>query len=69
MRRENGLHTFTHAGTIRPDPDATDRKDEAVRLTKEAMSLIDAEIKKTPEQWFWFNKRWILQPVRRRKSS
>lgn len=63
MRRENGLHTFTHAGTIRPDPDATDRKAEAVRLTKEAMSLIDAEIKKTPEQWFWFNKRWILEPV------
>ena len=64
MRRENGVHTFTHAGTIRPNPDAPDKKAEAVRLTKEVMAKLDDEIKKTPEQWFWFNKRWILEPVR-----
>jgi KDO2-lipid IV(A) lauroyltransferase len=64
MRRENGVHTFTHAGTIRPNPDAPDKKAEAIRLTKEVMAKLDDEIKKTPEQWFWFNKRWILEPVR-----
>ena len=62
MRRENGLHVFDHLATLRPDP-AKSRKDEAVRLTREAMALLDAAIKKTPEHWFWYNKRWILQPV------
>ncbi|MBR4651922.1 MAG: lysophospholipid acyltransferase family protein [Kiritimatiellae bacterium] len=63
MRRINGRHVFDHLGTLRPDPNAADRRAEACRLTSEAMKLIDAAVKKTPEQWFWFNKRWILEPV------
>ena len=63
MRRENGFHTFDHLATLRPDPDAKDRKAEACRLTCKAMKLLDAGIRRTPEQWFWYNKRWILQPV------
>ena len=62
MRREGGLHTFDHLGTLRPDPSA-DRKREAKRLTREAMALIDEAVRKKPEFWFWYNKRWILQPV------
>ena len=62
MRRENGLHVFDHLATLRPDP-AKSRKDEAVRLTREAMALLDSAIRKAPEHWFWYNKRWILQPV------
>ena len=64
MRRENGLHTFDHLATLRPDPQATDRKEEARRLTREALRLLDKAIQKTPEHWFWYNKRWILQPVK-----
>ncbi|MBR1587344.1 MAG: lysophospholipid acyltransferase family protein [Kiritimatiellae bacterium] len=63
MRRENGLHTFDHLATLRPDPDAPDKKEEACRLTRDVMSILDAAIQKTPEQWFWYNKRWLLQPV------
>ncbi len=63
LRRENGIHTFDHLATLRPNSDAKDRKAEARRLITEAMRLIDIEIKKTPEQWFWYNKRWILEPV------
>ena len=65
MRRENGLHTFDHLATLRPNPDAPDKKEEACRLTREVMALLDAAIQKTPEQWFWYNKRWLLQPVQR----
>lgn len=68
MRRENGLHTFDHLATLRPNPDAPDKKEEACRLTREVMALLDAAIQKTPEQWFWYNKRWLLQPVKRRKK-
>ena len=62
MRRENGKHVFDHIATLRPDPSAKP-KEEAARITREAMSAIDAKIKEYPGQWFWYNKRWILQPV------
>ena len=32
-------------------------------MTVEAVGLFDAAIRKTPEQWFWYNKRWVLDPV------
>ena len=69
MRRENGLHTFDHLATLRPNPDAPDRKEEARRLMREAMSLIDEGVRKTPEQWFWYNSRWILQPPHKNKKK
>ena len=63
MRRENGKHVFDHVGTLRPDPAAADKKVEAARLTREAMKLLDERIKAHPEHWYWYNKRWLLQPV------
>ena len=67
MRRIGGRHVFDHLGTLRPSPDASNWREEACRLTREAMALIDEAVKKTPEQWFWYNKRWILEPVHRRR--
>lgn len=64
MRRENGLHKVEYFGTLRPDPNAPDRKAEARRLTREALRLLNDGITRTPGQWFWYNKRWILQPVK-----
>ena len=69
MRRENGMHTFDHLATLRPNTDAPDKKEEACRLTREVMALLDDAIKKTPEQWFWYNKRWLLQPVKKRRHK
>ncbi len=69
MRREGGMHTFDHLATLRPDPAAPDMKEEACRLTREAMALLDKAIQKTPEQWFWYNKRWILQPARKKRGK
>jgi KDO2-lipid IV(A) lauroyltransferase len=65
MRRVGGKHVVEHLATLRPDTSAPDKKEEARRLTREVFVLLDAAIRKTPEQWFWFNKRWILQPVDR----
>ncbi len=64
MSRQGGRHVFTHVATLRPNPQAADVRAEAVRLTKEAMRLLDAEVRRRPHEWFWYNKRWILEPVK-----
>ena len=63
MTRQNGRHVFNHIATLRPDPNASDKKKEARRLTREALKLLSDEIMKSPGDWYWFNKRWILEPV------
>ena len=62
MTRQDGRHVFNHIATLRPDP-AADKKEEARRLTREALKLLSDEIMKNPGDWYWFNKRWILEPV------
>ena len=62
MSREGGRHVFTHLGTLRPDPSAADAKEEARRLTREAMAMLDVAIRRRPQEWYWYNKRWILEP-------
>ena len=62
MYREKGKHVFNHIATLRPDPQAEDKKAEAARLTQEALRLLDVEVRKRPGDWFWYNKRWILEP-------
>ena len=39
------------------------KKEEARRLTRETLKLLSDEIMKSPGDWYWFNKRWILEPV------
>ena len=63
MRREKGRHAFNHIATLRTDESAASPRAEAERLTREAMKLIDAEVRARPGEWYWYNKRWILQPV------
>ena len=48
--------------TLRPDP-AADRDAEEMRITREVLARFAAAIRATPEQWFWYNKRWVLDPV------
>ena len=30
---------------------------------QERLQHFDAAIRATPEQWFWYNRRWVLDPV------
>ena len=62
MRREGGQHVFEHLDTLRPDPAAPDRRAEAERLTRRALEILDAGIRRHPGEWYWYNKRWILEP-------
>jgi len=40
-----------------------DRDEEERRITREVLGRFDSAIRATPEQWFWYNKRWVLDPV------
>lgn len=47
---------------IWPDP-ALPKAEDAVRLTQAVFDYLERCVRAEPEQWFWFNKRWILDPV------
>jgi len=64
LRREGwALHGFDHLPAILPDP-SLDKEQDAARITKAVIAQVDAAIRKAPEQWFWYNKRWVLTPIR-----
>jgi KDO2-lipid IV(A) lauroyltransferase len=51
---------------IYPDP-SLDKKDDWQRMMQKLVSIFDAEIHAHPEQYFWFNKRWVLHPIKRER--
>jgi lauroyl/myristoyl acyltransferase len=50
------------------DPTA-DRDADLLRMTRTVMEHVDAAIRQTPEQWFWYNKRWVLRPLPARPDA
>lgn len=48
---------------VHPDP-ALDTETDEQRIMQAVMDAFTAEILKTPEQYFWYNKRWVLDPAR-----
>lgn len=64
MIRRKGWSHFTLEVHDEIWPDLAVEKDvEIKRITEEVISKIDTAIHATPEQWFWYNKRWVLDPV------
>lgn len=63
MRRRGWRHfTLTLHEPIWPDKTAP-KAAELERITKTVATIVDAAIHETPEQWFWYNRRWVLDPV------
>jgi Kdo2-lipid IVA lauroyltransferase/acyltransferase len=54
-------HALELHGPFEPDP-ALPKDEDIARLSQTVMDLLDADIRKDPGQWFWYNKRWILDP-------
>ena len=59
MSREGGKHVFHHLATLRPEGRT------AESLTQEALKLLSDFVTERPDQWYWYNKRWILEPAER----
>ena len=57
MTREKGKHVFNYLATLESDGRT------AEELTKKAMTMLSEFLMKHPGDWYWYNKRWILEPV------
>lgn len=57
LRRENKKHLIELLGVLRVE----NRTPED--LTVEIMKMMDDYVQKHPGDWYWFNKRWIQDPV------
>lgn len=55
-------HHAVALGVVRPDP-AQPKDADAARIMQVVMDLLDRAIRERPEQYFWYNKRWVLDPV------
>ena len=42
---------------------SADKGAEIERITREALSALSAQVMRSPEQYFWFNRRWVLEPL------
>lgn len=62
--RRRGWRTliFKPLPAVLPDP-GLDRDANVRIMTQTVFDFIEPEIRKTPEQWFWYNRRWILEPL------
>ncbi len=52
---------------IRPDK-TLDKHEDIERMTASVIAHFDEAIRQYPEQWFWHNKRWVLDPVDKKEE-
>jgi KDO2-lipid IV(A) lauroyltransferase len=55
-------HRLRLLEAVRPDP-AAPREADLTRMTAEVFARFEQAIREHPGQWFWYNKRWILDPL------
>ena len=55
-------HRWRVCDPIHPDP-ALPKEQDWLRMTQAVIDLYDAAIRAAPEQYFWYNKRWVLDPL------
>jgi lauroyl/myristoyl acyltransferase len=55
-------HIVTIHTPIEADP-ALDKQADVQRMTQAVMDIVSKAILSDPGQWFWYNRRWVLEPV------
>ena len=61
-------HTTRLYPPLWADP-SLDKEADIKRITQAVMDIITAAVLACPEQWFWYNRRWVLEPVEEEKTS
>ncbi len=57
-----GRHRFEVLPPVHSD-NALDKESDIRTMTMRVMSGLESAIRSSPEQWFWYNKRWVLEPL------
>jgi len=52
---------------IEADP-SLDKQADVQRMSQAVMDIVSEAILAEPEQWFWYNRRWVLEPVEKSSS-
>jgi KDO2-lipid IV(A) lauroyltransferase len=55
-------HRWEFHPPIHPDP-AVPKEQDWTRMTQQVMDIFERSIRAEPEQYFWYNKRWVLEPL------
>lgn len=61
-------HRIETLPIVPPDP-ARDKEADIQRMTTTVLGLFDTAIRRDPGQWFWYNSRWVLDPLTDGKPS
>ena len=60
VRRGWARHYWTVYDPILPDP-SRDKREDWQRMTQQVLDIFTAAVRKHPDQYFWYNKRWVLE--------
>jgi KDO2-lipid IV(A) lauroyltransferase len=60
-------HKLKSFDPVVPDR-SLEKQDDWARMTQQVFSYIEEFVRSEPEQWFWFNKRWILEPLEKEQE-
>ena len=55
-------HIWKVHDPVWPDK-SVDREMDAQRMTQQVIDIYDRAIRAEPDQYFWYNKRWVLDPL------
>jgi lauroyl/myristoyl acyltransferase len=55
-------HAWLAFDAVYPDP-SRPKEEDWLRMTREVMAHFDRAVREAPDQYFWFNKRWVLDPL------
>ncbi len=55
-------HSLDVGEPLFPDP-SLDEEADIRRLTTLTMKAVEEQIRSDPGQWFWYNRRWVLEPL------
>jgi len=62
VREPDGEHHRVEVGPLIPMVDTGDREADVVTNTQRCSDAVEAMIRRYPEQWVWFHKRWRTRP-------
>ena len=60
-------HVWEFEQPIYGDP-AVPKEQDWQRITQQVMDVFDRAIRRHPDQYFWYNRRWVLEPLETESS-